>query len=614
VFSKVLIANRGEIAVRVARTCRELGVASVAVFSDVDARARHVPACDEGVHLPGVSPAETYLNLGAVIEAARSTGAEAVHPGYGFFSERADAAEAFIEAGLVWIGPPPRAARAVGNKVSARQLASAAGVSVVPGTLEPVTDEGEVHAFGEANGYPIAIKASGGGGGRGLKVARTAGDVAVALESAVREAEAWFGSPGVYLERYLERPKHVEVQVLSPAPGRTMWLGGRDCSLQRRHQKLVEETPPPLFADVVPDMGAAAVAVADACGYVNAGTVEFLVDENGSFYFLEVNARLQVEHTITEEVLGLDLVACQLRIASGEDLGFAQEDFLPGGRMAPRGHAIECRINAEDPSRGFAPRPGRITGYHEPAGPGVRVDSGYGEGDEIPSAYDSLVAKLVVHASTREEARRRMLRALREYRFEGVPTTIPAHLTLLGHPEFVDGSYTTRTLESGALDALAAPKKGAGAGARGAGASAGAAGAGGAGASAGAAGADAGAGAGSDAGSVGDGSAGEDPVLLVGGRPVRLWNPGMSASAPHATARSAGGGSANGVVTSPMHGTILQVDVSEGQDVEAGDPVAVLEAMKMETRVSAPRAGSVRAIHVSPGEVVEAGQPIAEIV
>jgi acetyl-CoA/propionyl-CoA carboxylase, biotin carboxylase, biotin carboxyl carrier protein len=282
VFGKVLIANRGEIAVRVARTCREMGVATVAVYSDADAKARHVAAADEAVHLPGVSPTDTYLNLDAVIAAARQTGAEAVHPGYGFFSERADAAETFLEAGLVWIGPPPSATRAVGDKVAARQLATKAGVPVVPGTLEPVAGDDEVRAFGDEHGYPIAIKASGGGGGRGLKVARGADEVGDALESAVREAEAYFGSSVVYLERYLERPKHVEVQILSPGPGRALWLGARDCSLQRRHQKLVEETPPPLHPQIVPAMGAAAVAVADACGYVNAGTVEFLVDEDGS--------------------------------------------------------------------------------------------------------------------------------------------------------------------------------------------------------------------------------------------------------------------------------------------------------------------------------------------
>jgi acetyl-CoA/propionyl-CoA carboxylase biotin carboxyl carrier protein len=564
VFGKVLIANRGEIAVRVARTCRELGVTTVAVCSDVDARARHVAAADEAVHLPGTSPAETYLNLDAVVAAARERGADAVHPGYGFFSERADAAEAFLEAGVAWIGPPPDATRAVGDKVAARRLATEAGVPVVPGTLKPVTSPAQVLAFADEHGYPVAIKASGGGGGRGLKVAASAEEVEAALESAAREAEAYFGSRDVYLERYLERPKHVEVQVLSPAPGRAIWLGARDCSLQRRHQKLVEETPPPRFASIVPAMGAAAVQVANACGYVNAGTVEFLVDADGSFYFLEVNARLQVEHTITEEVTGLDLVACQLRIASGEDLGLEQADLGPGGRHEPRGHAIECRINAEDPARGFAPGPGRIAAYAEPAGPGVRVDSGYGLGDEVPGAYDSLIAKLVVHGASREEARRRMLRALRKFLVEGIPTTIPAHLLLLENPEFVDGSYTTRTLESGALDELSTPPEDE-----------------------------------------------QQAVLLVGGSPVRLWNPGMAASAPHATATV--GDSAGGTVTSPMHGTILAVDVKPGDAVERGDQVAVLEAMKMETRIAAPRTGEVTAVHVETGQVVESGQPIAKI-
>jgi len=567
VFGKILIANRGEIAVRVARTCRELGIATVAVHSDVDARARHVRACDEAVHLPGVSPTETYLSLDAVVAAARSTGAQAVHPGYGFFSERADAAEAFEAAGITWIGPPPAATRAVGDKVSARRLATEAGVPVVPGTLDPVESADEVRRFGDQHGYPIAIKASGGGGGRGLKVARSPEDVDAALESAVREAEAYFGSREVYLERYLERPKHVEVQVLSPGPGRALWLGARDCSMQRRHQKLIEETPPPLHAQVVPSMGTAAVAVMEACGYVNACTVEFLLDEDGSFHFLEVNARLQVEHTITEEVTGLDLVACQLRIASGEDLGLEQEDFEPGGAHEPRGHAIECRINAEDPYRDFAPGPGVISAYDEPAGPGVRVDSGFGQGDEVPGAYDSLIAKLIVQGSSREEARRRMLRALREFWIEGIPTTIPAHLALLEHDGFVDGSYTTRTLESGALDELG-------------------------------------------------GSGLEDreptPVLLVGGSAVRLWNPGMAASAPHATARGGDGGG-GGTVASPMHGTILQVDVKEGDRVERGDQVAVLEAMKMETRVAATRSGEVADVFVEAGQVVEAGQAIAEI-
>jgi acetyl-CoA/propionyl-CoA carboxylase biotin carboxyl carrier protein len=555
----VLIANRGEIAVRIARTCRELGITTVAVYSDVDARGLHVEAADEAVHLPGVTSTDTYLNLEAVIDAAARTGAGAVHPGYGFFSERADAAEAFTDAGLTWIGPPPEASRAVGDKVRARQLAESAGVSVVPGTLRPVGGVEEVHAFGEANGYPIAIKAAGGGGGRGLRVAGSPDEVGGAFESAVREAQAYFGQGEVYLERYLVRPKHVEVQILAARAGEAMWLGARDCSLQRRHQKLVEETPPPRFTEVIPAMGEAAVAVANACGYVNAGTVEFLVDEEGRFYFLEVNARLQVEHTITEEVLGLDLVACQLRIAAVEPLGFSRED------LEPRGHAIECRINAEDPARAFAPGPGAITRYLEPGGLGVRVDSGYGTGDEIPAAYDSLIAKLVTWGATREEARRRMLRALDEFVIEGVPTTIPAHKVLLENAEFRDGTYSTQTVEAGALESLATADE------------------------------------------TGDGEA---AVLLVAGRPVRLWHPAMAAEA---SASTSAGRDAPGTLVAPMHGTVLKVLVSEGDAVERGDPVAVLEAMKMETNVVAPRAGSIEALHVKEGDIVEAGEAIAEV-
>ncbi len=563
-FAKVLIANRGEIGVRVARTCRDLGVASVAVYSDVDAGSRHVRAADEAVHLAGVTPAETYLNLDAILEAARTTGAEAVHPGYGFLSERAEAAEAVSAAGLVWIGPPPDASRATGDKVEARRLATSVGVSVVPGTLDPVRTAEEVQAFGATSGYPIVIKAAGGGGGRGLRVAASAGDVVEAFEAAAREAEAYFGYGAVYLERYLTRPKHLEAQILSPGPGEAMWLGVRDCSLQRRHQKLVEETPPARFLDVVPRIGEAAVAVANACGYVNAGTVEFLLDtDDGSFYFLEVNARLQVEHTITEEVLGIDLVAAQLRIAAGDPLGFSASE------LTPRGHAIECRINAEDPSRGFLPGPGRITTYREPGGPGVRVDSGFGEGDEVPGAYDSLIAKLIVHAETREEARRRMLRALDEFVIEGVPTTIPAHRLLLENAEFVDGSYTTRTAEGGALDALA------------------------------------------PADPATDGSGEEQAVLMVEGVAVRLWHPAMAGSVSAAT-HHAGGGS--GEVVAPMHGTLLKVLVAEGDTVQAGDPVAVLEAMKMETHVAATASGTITEVLASPGDVVEAAQVLVRIV
>ncbi len=566
-FRKVLIANRGEIAVRIARTCRELGVGVVAVFSDADTKSRHVALADEAIHLPGVAPSETYLNVEAIIRAVVETGAEAVHPGYGFLSERADVAEQVADAGVTWIGPPAEAARAAGNKIQARRLAESVGVAPVPGTLHPVTDPREVVRFGDDHGYPVAIKAAGGGGGRGLKVARDAGEVEAALESARREAKAYFGSEDVYLERYLARPKHVEIQILAPKPGQAMWLGARECSLQRRHQKLVEETPPARFADRVPRMGEAAVAVADACGYANAGTVEFLVDEDGSFYFLEINARLQVEHTITEEVLGIDLVAEQLRIASGDPMGFS-------GPPEPRGHSMECRINAEDPSRGFLPGPGVIRRYREPGGPGIRVDSGFGEGDEVPRAYDSLIAKLVAWAPTREEVRRRMLRALDDYVIEGIPTTIPAHRMLLELPQFVEGSYTTRTVEGGALDALMRETV-------------------------------------QPSTDTDQASASTSAVLMVQGTPVRLWNPAISAFVSAAL----GGASATGqgAVAAPMHGTVLKILVAEGDAVTAGDPIAVLETMKMETSVATTVSGTVEAVKVQPGDVVEAGEIVAVI-
>ncbi len=556
-FSRVLIANRGEIAVRVARTCRQLGIETVAIYSDVDAEARHVAAADRAVHLPGVVPAETYLNIQAIVEVARAAGAEAVHPGYGFLSERAEAAEAFAAAGLAWIGPPVEALRAAGDKVLARRLAESAGVPVVPGTLDPVQNVDEARAFAEEHGLPVAIKAAAGGGGRGLKVVTSLDGIEAAFESAAREATAYFGSDQVYLERHLSRPKHVEIQILSPGPGRAAWLGARDCSMQRRNQKIIEETPPPVFQDLVPKMGESAVRVADACDYVNAGTVEFLIDteaSGGAFYFLEINARLQVEHTITEEVWGMDLVAAQLRIAAAEPVD------LDG--LEPRGHAIECRINAEKPSKGFLPSPGAISRYREPSGPGIRVDSGFGEGDEVPRAYDSLVAKLIAWGSDREEARRRMLQALADFEIEGIATLIPAHRILLEDPAFVDGTYTTGTVEAMTFDAPAPP------------------------------------------------SAPPEPSgLIVEGVPVRLWHPAIAPSL------SAASGSVPTVdqssVVAPMHGTILQVVVATGEAVNAGDAVAVLEAMKMETFLSAPTAGQVEEIRVAQGDVVEAGDVVA---
>jgi acetyl-CoA/propionyl-CoA carboxylase biotin carboxyl carrier protein len=555
-FGRVLIANRGEIAVRIARTCRTLGVEAVAVHSDVDAAARHVAAASRAVRLPGVTPADTYLNVDAVLEAARSTGAEAIHPGYGFLSESAAFADAVVAAGFVWVGPPPAAIRAVGDKISARRLAVEAGVPVVPGITDPIEDVAVLESFAAEHGYPVAIKASGGGGGRGLKVARGPEELEPAWSSARREAVAYFGSHDVFVERYLEGPKHLEVQLLAPGPDEALWLGVRDCSLQRRHQKLVEETPPPLWAERAPEMGEAAVALSKACGYVNAGTVEMLVDRAGEFYFLEVNARLQVEHTVTEEVLGLDLVECQLRIASGERLPFSQADLVP------RGHAIECRINAEDPARGFAPTPGRLVRYVEPAGPGVRVDSGYAEGDDIPGAYDSLIAKLVTHGATRAEARSRMLEALRDYVVEGVETTIPAHLLLLEEESFVAGTHDTTTVESGGVldELVVAP---------------------------------------------------EDlrDVLMVGGKPVRLWNPAMAASAAAAIHTVTSGGD----VVSPMQGTILKVLVSPGDEVEAGTTLVVLEAMKMENSIASPVSGVVAEVTAQVGKTAGAGQLLVRV-
>lgn len=555
-FDRVLIANRAEIAVRIARTCRELGVSCVAVHSDADARARHVALADEAVHLPGVAPGVTYLNAAAILDAAETTGAEAIHPGYGFLSESAEFAEAVIDSGIAWIGPSPEAMRMVGDKISARRLAEGAGVPVVPGLTEPVEDPHVIEAFAAAHGYPLAIKAAGGGGGRGLKIVTSSQDIPEGLASARREAEAYFGASEVFVERYLPAPKHLEVQILAPSPGEALWLGVRDCSLQRRHQKLLEETPPARWQEIVAPMGEAAVSLAKACGYTSAGTMEFLVDDDGSFFFLEVNARLQVEHTVTEQVLGLDLVACQLRIAAGEQLGLAQPS------IDPRGSSIECRINAEDPARGFVPTPGRLRRFVEPSGPGVRVDSGYEEGDEVPGAYDSLIAKVICWGATREQARRRMLRALGEMEVEGVATTIPAHLLLLEHPAFVQGTHTTRTLEDEPLLELLEAS----------------------------------------------GQAEEEQgVLLVEGRAVKLWNSAMSASA----AGAVHGTPAIGDVVAPMQGTIVKVLADEGQVVAEGDGLVVLEAMKMETTIAATRAGTVVRMMVGPGETAGAGQVVA---
>jgi acetyl-CoA/propionyl-CoA carboxylase, biotin carboxylase, biotin carboxyl carrier protein len=590
-FTKVLVANRGEIAIRVMRTCRELDVATVAVYSELDRDAAHVRYADEAYALGGQSAAESYLNTDAIIDVITRSGAEAVHPGYGFFAENADFARAITERGVTWIGPPPDAIEIMGDKISARTAAASAGVEAVPGTLEPITDADQVIAFGEQHGWPVAIKAAFGGGGRGMKVVDGPDEAQSALDSAARESQAYFGRPETYLERYLTRPRHIEIQVFADTHGNAVWLGERDCSTQRRHQKLIEESPAPGLADDVrAAMGDAAVKVAKACGYVNAGTVECLY-EDGEFWFLEMNTRLQVEHCVTEMVTSLDLVAEQLRVAAGERLSFTQQS------VERRGHAIECRINAEDPAKKFLPSPGTITRLRVPSGPGVRWDGGYDEGDTISQFYDNLIGKLVVWGAAREAARRRMLRALRELEVSGVRTTVPADLALLDHPDFVAGNHSTRWVEeevdpaSLADTAAAAPV---------------------------APGPDAE----TDAAPLEERTI---PVEVDGKRfSVRVWLPEVSAgdaggsgdrggkvSKPKLAAGAGGGG--DGTVSAPMQGTIVKVLVAQDDTVEPGQALLVLEAMKMENHINAERGGTVKEVRVTAGDTVGTGDVLIVI-
>ena len=582
-FSKVLVANRGEIAIRIFRTLRELGIAPVAVYSEADRDSLHVRAADEAYLLGPGPPAESYLVQERVLDAAKRSGAEAIHPGYGFLAENATFARAVADAGLTWIGPPPEAIDVMGSKVAARERMQAAGVPIIPGTTEPVSTAEEVRALGDELGWPIAIKASAGGGGKGLKVVPSGDEVERAFESARREGEAYFSDPAVYVERYLEDPRHVEVQVLADAHGAVVHLGERDCTIQRRHQKLVEETPSPAVTEELRErIGQIAVDAARAVGYRSAGTIEGLLSQDGEYFFLEMNTRIQVEHTVTELVTGLDLIREQVLIAAGEPLWLRQEDV----RLS--GHAIECRINAEDPSNGFLPAPGRITGYGEPGGPGVRVDSGIEAGSEVVGLYDPLVAKLCVHGVDREHARRRMLRALQEYRIEGVTSLLGFHQALLEHPCFAQGETCHGIVESEELAQRAEEFSHRA----------------------------------TTISAVSDGVATRERVVnaeLDGRRyelKLHLPEPPHAELARRRRERVAAGahhGAARDAVVSPMQGTVLAVDVADGDDVQPGQVLCVVEAMKMENEITAHRAGRVTELSVEAGQAVKTGQVICVV-
>ena len=581
-FSKILIANRGEIAVRVIRACRELGITSVAVYSELDRNALHVRLADEAYALGGETAADSYLNTSAILDAIEKSGAEAVHPGYGFYSENADFARAITERGVTFIGPPPEAIEVMGDKISARLAAEKVGVRGVPGTTEIIQHPDEVRSFADEHGYPVAIKAAYGGGGRGMKVVASAEEVDAALESAQREAESFFGRSECYRGGYLTWPRHIEMQIIADQHGNTVWLGERDCSAQRRHQKLVEESPAPNFPDEVRQaMGAAAVAVAEGCDYTNAGTVEFLF-QDGEFFYLEMNTRLQVEHPVSELVSGIDLVREQIRVASGEELSFGQEDIEQDG------HAIEVRINAEDPAGGrFLPSPGTVNELKVPHGFGIRWDGGYEAGDTVSQFYDNLVGKLIVWGSDRATAISRMRSALVELEVGGIATTAAAHSAILASPDFQAGEHSTKWGEE-SLDLSGVVGK---------------------------------AGDSNQQTEEGEPRVRKDVVLEVNGKrfEVAAWVPEVAgvavktSSKPRRAASSAGGTAGSGQVAVPMQGTIVKVLVEVGQEVAEGDAVVVLEAMKMENNINADKAGSVVEVKVSPGDTVGAGDIVIVI-
>jgi acetyl-CoA/propionyl-CoA carboxylase biotin carboxyl carrier protein len=594
-ISKVLVANRGEIAVRIARACRDAGLGSVAVYADPDREALHVRVADEAYALDGARAAETYLDIAKLLDVARRSGSDAVHPGYGFLSENAEFAQAVIDAGLTWVGPPPSAIRDLGDKVSARHIAQRAGAPLVAGTADPVAGAAEVHAFVAEHGLPVAIKAAFGGGGRGLKVARTEDEIDELYDSAVREAVAAFGRGECFVERYLDKPRHVETQCLADEHGTVVVVSTRDCSLQRRHQKLVEEAPAPFLTDAQrSQLVDSSIAILKEAGYVGAGTCEFLVAADGTISFLEVNTRLQVEHPVSEEVSGIDLVREQLRIAAGEPLGY--------DHVETRGHSIEFRLNGEDPAAGFLPAPGRITTLRYPAGPGVRVDSGVVEGDTVSGAFDSMIAKLVVTGATRTQAVERARRALAELEIAGIPTVVPFHRAVLEAPAFVPAdpaqpfTVHTRWIETEFADTLPTLTR-------------------------------------SPAVTAAD-DEDADPTQLervvveVGGKRLEVVLPAAlalragrgRAAGPRRPAPRRGGGrtgpvAASGTtLTSPMQGTIVKVAVGEGDTVAEGDLVVVLEAMKMEQPLVAHRAGTVASLSAGVGGMVAAGSAICEIV
>ena len=586
-FDAVLIANRGEIALRVIRACKELGVRSVAVYSEADRDALHVKVADEAYLLGPAPAAESYLNTERILEVAREAKVDAIHPGYGFFSENADFARAVMDADFTWIGPPPEAIEKMGDKLTAREVATNAGTPVVPGTEEPTDDPEVAIRFGDEYGYPVAVKAMYGGGGKGMKVVNSADEMKEALEAAQREAKASFGRGECYLERYLERPRHIEIQVLADLDGSMIFLGERDCSLQRRHQKLVEEAPAAgISEDLRSRIGQAAIKVAKEMGYTNAGTCEFLLDADGeTFYFLEMNTRLQVEHPVTELVTGVDLVHKQLQIAAGEGMNLTQDE------VTLTGSAIELRLNAEDPAMGFVPSPGLITEFRPPMGPWVRLDTSAFPGYEIPQSYDSMFGKLIVWGENRDVARHRMARAIDEMVVEGIPTTLEFGKFAVLHEQFAAGEHSTMSVEKEwDLSGLTPHGPAAGGGEK--------------------------------AGPA------REVTVEVGGRrlEVKVYGElaavatGSGAGASGGKRRSRKGGSGGGAaaaatedLVAPMQGTVIKYAVEEGATVAAGDLVCILEAMKMENNINAHRDGTVTSLGFAAGDVVESGAVLARI-